>query len=151
MGVRALPQPGRLTLRRRIPDLAVALFALAALAGAAWLTNVGATGVHTADGEALGTLCWVRGLLGFDCPFCGMTRSFVALAHGDLAGSLAFHPAGPLMMGWLAVALLWIVVAAARREPPVFMRARFSVSLQAVAAVSVAAGLLRSLAQLQVW
>lgn len=41
-------------------------------------------------------VCQSKVLLGIDCPGCGLTRSFVHLAHGDLAASLGVHP-----VGWL--------------------------------------------------
>ncbi|MFO1091819.1 MAG: DUF2752 domain-containing protein [Planctomycetaceae bacterium] len=41
-------------------------------------------------------VCQSKVLLGIDCPGCGLTRSFVHLAHGNLAASLAVHP-----LGWL--------------------------------------------------
>jgi hypothetical protein len=34
--------------------------------------------------------------LGIPSPLTGMTRSFVAMVHGDLAGSFGWHPLGPL-------------------------------------------------------
>lgn len=36
-------------------------------------------------------------MLGVPSPLTGMTRSFVALARGDLAGSLRWHPLGPAL------------------------------------------------------
>lgn len=45
-------------------------------------------------------VCQSKVLLGWDCPGCGLTRSFVHLAHGDIPASLAVH-----RLGWL-VALL---------------------------------------------
>ena len=44
----------------------------------------------------LPTLCGSRVLFGVQCPGCGLTRSMVALAHGDFAASLAYH-----RLGWL--------------------------------------------------
>lgn len=41
-------------------------------------------------------MCGSRALFGIDCPGCGLTRSFVSLAGGDLRSSLAFH-----RLGWL--------------------------------------------------
>jgi hypothetical protein len=43
--------------------------------------------------------CGSRALLGIECPGCGLTRSFVALAHGKVNESLAFH-----RVGWLLAA-----------------------------------------------
>jgi hypothetical protein len=51
----------------------------------------------------LPSTCLSRSLFGIDCPGCGLTRSFVLLAHGDWQASLARH-----RLGWLlavAVAL----------------------------------------------
>ncbi|HYU20881.1 MAG TPA: DUF2752 domain-containing protein [Chloroflexota bacterium] len=43
---------------------------------------------------------------GLPDPSCGLTRSVVALAHGDLAGSLFFHPLGPAVAVALVALLL---------------------------------------------
>jgi hypothetical protein len=39
-----------------------------------------------------GAACWVKALVGLPCPGCGTVRAFFALAHGDLAGALRWHP-----------------------------------------------------------
>ncbi|MCC9607026.1 DUF2752 domain-containing protein [Blastopirellula sp. JC732] len=41
--------------------------------------------------------CGMKLFWGVDCPGCGLTRSFILLAHGDLAGSLAYNPSGILL------------------------------------------------------
>lgn len=43
--------------------------------------------------------CGMQKTFGLDCPGCGLTRSFIALAHGDLTASLAFNPGGILVFG----------------------------------------------------
>ncbi|RCS40816.1 DUF2752 domain-containing protein [Bremerella cremea] len=43
--------------------------------------------------------CGLQKTFGLDCPGCGLTRSFIALAHGDLTASLAFNPGGILVFG----------------------------------------------------
>lgn len=48
-------------------------------------------------------MCGSRMMFGIDCPGCGLTRSFVAIASGDIVGSLQFHRIGWLM--WLATVL----------------------------------------------
>jgi hypothetical protein len=46
--------------------------------------------------------CTTRSLFGIDCPGCGLTRSFIHLAHGEWAASLRSH-----RVGWvLAMAVL---------------------------------------------
>ncbi len=50
-------------------------------------------------------LCSVRRWLGVPCPGCGLTRSFVCLARGDLAAAWRFNPAGLLLFGLVVVQL----------------------------------------------
>jgi hypothetical protein len=45
-------------------------------------------------------LCVSRTYLGIKCPGCGLTRSFVYLAHGDVESSLRAH-----RLGWVLFAL----------------------------------------------
>lgn len=52
------------------------------------------------DGPAM---CPFRVVTGLPCPACGLTRSWVTAAHGDLAASLSFH--------WFGAALLIAVAA----------------------------------------
>jgi len=40
--------------------------------------------------------CMARTMFGGSCPGCGLTRSFIHLAQGDVAGSLAMH-----RIGWM--------------------------------------------------
>jgi len=64
--------------------------------------------------------CPLRNLTGIPCPFCGMTRACVAAVHGHLGASLAFNPAGILV---LAIAVLAFVRPAWLRVlvPPVWV------------------------------
>ncbi len=41
--------------------------------------------------------CMSRRVLGISCPGCGLTRSFVAIARGNLQGALAYNPMGPVV------------------------------------------------------
>src|SRR5688572_30565875 len=43
------------------------------------------------------SMCGSRSLLGIECPGCGLTRSFIALAAGDVQASLQFNRVGWLM------------------------------------------------------
>ncbi len=49
------------------------------------------------------TLCMWKIATGVDCPGCGLTRCFVALAHGDLADAWRFHPVGIVLFVLLAL------------------------------------------------
>jgi hypothetical protein len=46
-------------------------------------------------------LCQSRIVFGVDCPGCGLTRSFVHLAAGDVQSSLAVNP-----VGWIFAAVV---------------------------------------------
>lgn len=39
-------------------------------------------------------VCTFRRVVGINCPGCGMTRSFVSLAHGQWASAWRFNPVG---------------------------------------------------------
>jgi hypothetical protein len=45
----------------------------------------------------LPAVCTFRRIFGTDCPGCGLTRAFVALAHGRLAAAWHYHPVGVLL------------------------------------------------------
>ena len=49
----------------------------------------------------LPTVCLFRRYLGLDCLTCGATRSIILLLHGHLAGSVAAH-----RLGWLVLLLI---------------------------------------------
>lgn len=44
-------------------------------------------------------VCSLRRATGAKCPGCGLTRSWIRLAHGQLAAAWRYHPAGPLLFG----------------------------------------------------
>jgi hypothetical protein len=43
-------------------------------------------------------LCIFKLMSGIPCPGCGLTRSVVLLMHGDVSGSLYYHPLGVLFV-----------------------------------------------------
>jgi len=43
------------------------------------------------------TLCLWYHLFGITCPFCGMTRGFIAISHGEIAEAISLNPASPLI------------------------------------------------------
>ena len=44
--------------------------------------------------KALPGTCTFRRITGLPCPGCGMTRSFISIAHGQLVDAWRFNPAG---------------------------------------------------------
>lgn len=47
--------------------------------------------------QPLPETCATKSLFGFECPGCGMTRSFISIADGDLVRAWIFNPAGILV------------------------------------------------------
>jgi Protein of unknown function (DUF2752) len=80
------------------------------------LVAVGVAALVPLDWVAgLPVLCPFRLLTGLPCPGCGMTRSLVSLAHGDLIGSLFFHPLGPALAIVVTLAIVGRLDVADRR------------------------------------
>ena len=74
-------------------------------------------------GRPLPELCFWRRMTGLDCPGCGLTRCFIALAHGDVAAAWRYNPAGILLFGLVAAQVplravqLWRIRRGARELP----------------------------------
>jgi hypothetical protein len=48
----------------------------------------------------LPSMCLTHEISGFECPGCGLTRSFVLITHGRLRDSLQCHRLGILLFGF---------------------------------------------------
>jgi len=78
----------------RPATLALIGLAVGSLVPLAWLTSGPST-------------CPFKIFTGLPCPGCGLTRSAVALLHGDLAGSVFYHPLGaPIVVTTVVIGLV---------------------------------------------
>jgi len=130
-------------MRNRATDLllAVSIFAVMVVS----ITATVDSGAVSVAGEGLGSSCWVNSVFGILCPYCGMTRSFIALGHGDLLLSLSHHPGGILLFGLALWIFGAVVISALRRLPPLSSRSFFLPVVQTVALTCVVIGVFRSL------
>lgn len=127
-------------MRGRGLDIAIGAALAAQLLAALILVPTATGDVSTPWGDPLGGLCWVREWLGFDCPFCGMARSFVAAVHGQLGRAFELHPGGPLLAAAMLVGLIAIGRSALARSQPVLTRRRWLAGAQVVVAACVVLG-----------
>ena len=107
------PREHQLT-RIGAPSLELAAAGLCAATLGAAACGALAAGEDLSSGP---TLCPFRLVTGLPCPFCGMTRSLLALGQGDLGASVRFHPLGPFLLVAAALGLWWFGRAAARKVP----------------------------------
>jgi hypothetical protein len=135
--------PGDGPVRRRL-DAVIALSGALILAAGALLRIDGGQ-VLWPGGAALGATCWSRELLGLTCPMCGLTRSVIALAHGELGASLAFHPGGVLVVLMLLGSVLGAAFAAVTGRRAISARPGYWRAMEATALACLAAGLARAL------
>jgi hypothetical protein len=107
---RAVPFAEAPARRTPVTTSLVAAGAAAALGAAFWISPD-----HVEDGPVI---CPFRRLTGLPCPGCGLTRSWVYLAHGWWRESLAAHPFGIVAVVAAAALVVAVVVALVRRTPP---------------------------------
>lgn len=65
-------------------------------------------------------LCPWYHLSGHPCPFCGMTRAFVAITHFDIQAAIDFNPGSPLIYGAFLY-LFWASASALRKREEVVL------------------------------
>jgi hypothetical protein len=81
------------------PSITVLVVCLTLLGAAVALGRVATTAHGLRIGQLpLPSLCGFRTATGLPCPGCGLTRSWVDLARGDLGASVAHHRLGWLLM-----------------------------------------------------
>jgi hypothetical protein len=90
---------------RRISYHASILALALALLAAAVTLNVEGESHISLHGLTLPELCVWRQLLGISCPGCGLTRSCVSVAHGEIGHAWHFHPAGLFVVALAAAQL----------------------------------------------
>ena len=102
-------RPTSLSSRLPASSQLVALGGVLALATASALSPD-----HIEDGPVV---CPVRRLTGLPCPGCGLTRSWVYLAHGRWHDSVVAHPFGPVSVALVLALVVAVLVALVRRRP----------------------------------
>jgi hypothetical protein len=102
------PIPG-LPLRHRETSV------IAAVTGAGALVTAASLDPSTVDDGPV--LCPFRVLTGLPCPGCGLTRSWVHLAHGQWDAAWFANPFGIVSMLAVTVFVVAVAVAALRRTP----------------------------------
>ncbi len=85
-------------------------------------------------------VCSFRALTGLPCPGCGLTRSMLATAHGDLSRAWTMHPIGILFFALLLAAATLAFLPRPAREL-IAARAETGARTINVAAVTIGAGL----------
>jgi hypothetical protein len=65
------------------------------------------TDVVSLFGVDIPVVCGFRRLTGWPCPGCGLTRSFVFAAHGQIGAAFGAHLLGPLLFGVVASQVPW--------------------------------------------
>lgn len=89
--------------RFSIPDRILLILSSVILGAAATMTMLTSAGYSPLPAQ---NFCWSQLLLGKECPGCGLSRSFIATALGDLPGAFKLNPIGPLLLAILVVILV---------------------------------------------
>lgn len=101
--------------RRHWEMLAIALFVVIA-AALLRVQDDGRVALAASPALRLPPLCGTQAMFGISCPACGLTRSVVRLAEGDVQRSLAAHRLGWLMAALILLQIPYRVVALRTRD-----------------------------------
>ena len=63
------------------------------------------------------SICLFHNFTGLPCPGCGLTRSWVAMAHGHAGEALVWHPLGPMLFLSALGYALWSAWTALKKPP----------------------------------
>jgi len=72
----------------------------------------------TLFGVEIPMVCTIRRLTGMSCPGCGLTRSFVYMAHGAPLAAFRMNLLGPPLFAVVALQVPWRALSLARRGRP---------------------------------
>ncbi len=94
--------PGNEVSMPRIEHLWILALGLIALIGSCLLHPKGDSCLYltvplSGTRLTLPNMCWSRSLLGISCPGCGLTRSFAAMARGEIPAAWQFNHCGPML------------------------------------------------------
>ncbi len=81
------------------------------------------------------SICAFHNFTGLPCPGCGLTRSWVSMAHGQFANALVWHPLGPVLFLSALIYTFWSGWMALSRPPfplPMKLQTCFIVGLSLV-------------------
>lgn len=84
------------------------LILCSAVIGASFVLKLSPTGDHDVIflGANMPDLCPFHRICGLWCPGCGLTRSFVSMAHGHFLNAVHFNPLGPILFCACALQVL---------------------------------------------
>ncbi|MDX1386593.1 MAG: DUF2752 domain-containing protein [bacterium] len=63
-------------------------------------------------------LCFIRNLVGLECPGCGLTRAFLYLFQGEIRSSLQMNALAPVLVLWFGIYLMQHLIAWVRGSRP---------------------------------
>ena len=66
--------------------------------------------------------CFLKHTFGIKCAFCGMTRSFTSMAHGQFQQAFNFHRLGPILFAFIAFQVpyrLWALIKFPKKIHPI--------------------------------
>lgn len=86
-------------------------------AGVGALALAAAAAIPVGSVEDGPVLCPLRNLTGLPCPGCGLTRSWVYLAHGHWSDAVAANPFGIVTFAAALVLIGVVAVSLVRRSP----------------------------------
>jgi hypothetical protein len=111
----AEPTPIARAMRRHHRDVLIASAVVVLLSFILHVHDGRQVAVSGLPGLPMPQVCASKAWFGIDCPGCGLTRSFILLAHGDFSGAYQMHRLGWLVMSSVLLQFPYRIYALVRR------------------------------------
>jgi len=111
--------------RGRILDISLAIFLISILVLCRVLEIHLDGGLYFKE-KCIGSTCVFLRLTDTKCPFCGISRSMVALMHGQFSDSISFHPLGLLFTVLFIVYVISVFISFYNCKEPIIERKIFT-------------------------
>ncbi|WP_324363240.1 DUF2752 domain-containing protein [Acetivibrio sp.] len=66
--------------------------------------------------------CFFKSITGYNCPSCGMTRSFVSIGHFDFKSAFRYNMAGIFAYAWCVLEIIYRILRVLTKNNSILLK-----------------------------